>query len=1376
MIAKGKRILSWMLAVCLIVLLVPATVLAETMDGVWAENGKPTDVAVSIENGSGGSKPWVAAQNIGGRSCYSSNCAATKNGTSKFSMSFTVPEGQTMYLVFDYTVSSEATYDRFMVFDTPIDLTNRSDVSRARVAVSGTDYGTTASNIQWQSAQLAVDEGEQFITFAYCKDSSGDKGLDAAYVSNVRLQSEPLLGDGSVTVDFDSSVGSVYLDGKEITSGEANSVLAYNTEFTVRAVPNTGYYFKQWQVLGESGSYEDLSGDNPCTLELGSSDETCQLKAVFEKQTSVYISVAYDSAFGTVQYREEFAAASDWHTIVSGEKTQVNSNQKLNLRIQPAEGQDIYNGGLYYFDDSNKKVEIIKAGATEGVLTLGTSGVMMAAELKSKAFADIGGLTTPGITSVQTRGHFPWTNSFGVLQSGAKGIGNGISTLKLELSGPGMLVFEYFTSSEKNYDKLYLVTGPEPTDASALKSAGGDENDKTVTVIGMGEVDWTSYMLGFDKAEGETFTVYLVYAKDSSGDKGEDCARIRNLAYVSGSATVKATSAAPEFGTVTLTEKTENDIYACGTVLTATATPATGYQFYGWMNKTTGQLVSTDAAYSFTVTADAEIEAVFAAAGQFAAQTETGFYDDLATAINSTNLGTIRVLKDCAVTQDATVAPGVTMLIPFSDSDRTGLALGTAAVARPSIATSAPTRTVTVSSGASLNVSGTLIVGAVQHATDQNAQGQTSGAYTKLAVEGNLVVNNGGFLDVNGLVSGSGSTKLLKGGEMAIPFLVTDYAGGTNTENLYNNGTFPFGQFCTMNVQTPFYMEGGAKLVGSTSLYFYSSITTQDVDLVATNSGLIYLPEGSTLTATYNANQAIKSAVGNINLTDFGKTSITISGGATGGQFFLQSYGSGDKYLHIPYTYDITLTNGTYTMDKFYRVMPGANLNVAADATLNVTGGLQAVDGWQAADKSGKSYPSSTLLSTNGFAKNGNLTVNGTLNIADGATFGGIVSATAAGGKVITGNGSQLAKTDFFGGSTGGYTDNYCTYALPARINVNGTLHQLLENSQYESKSADAWTLEAFTMTANRVTGDTVTIKQAMKGNWGDPATVTFDANGGALTEGEQTAYDLIPGSTLEAIPTDPTWGYNSFKGWFTAQEGGEAYVPGTTVINEAMTVYAQWDMHVHDNNDVVTAPTCTEQGFTTHTCKVCGEVTVDSYVDALGHDWIPATTTAPKTCARCELTEGDPLDSAPITVKSQYSSDDQTAAAERFTAEYTDQLRTIRVTKNEAGKGYVFVIRATVNGETVPVSANADGTYTLPEGTTAVDVVSALRGDINLDGKLNTRDAALVARIAASLQDMPAGDADLRTALIDANGDGKLNTRDAALVARAAAGLHSFD
>lgn len=54
---------------------------------------------------------------------------------------------------------------------------------------------------------------------------------------------------------------------------------------------------------------------------------------------------------------------------------------------------------------------------------------------------------------------------------------------------------------------------------------------------------------------------------------------------------------------------------------------------------------------------------------------------------------------------------------------------------------------------------------------------------------------------------------------------------------------------------------------------------------------------------------------------------------------------------------------------------------------------------------------------------------------------------------------------------------------------------------------------------------------------------------------------------------------------------------------------------HVHNYTSKVTAPTCESRGYTTHTCTDCGDSYVDSYVDALGHNWNSGTVTKPATC-----------------------------------------------------------------------------------------------------------------------------------------------------------------
>ena len=73
----------------------------------------------------------------------------------------------------------------------------------------------------------------------------------------------------------------------------------------------------------------------------------------------------------------------------------------------------------------------------------------------------------------------------------------------------------------------------------------------------------------------------------------------------------------------------------------------------------------------------------------------------------------------------------------------------------------------------------------------------------------------------------------------------------------------------------------------------------------------------------------------------------------------------------------------------------------------------------------------------------------------------------------------------------------------------------------------------------------------------------------------------------------------------------------------------------IHSYKDVVTAPTCTEKGYTTHTCA-CGDSYVDTYTDALGHAWDNGkvtkepteteTGTKTFTCTRCSETKTETI------------------------------------------------------------------------------------------------------------------------------------------------------
>ena len=473
---------------------------------------------------------------------------------------------------------------------------------------------------------------------------------------------------------------------------------------------------------------------------------------------------------------------------------------------------------------------------------------------------------------------------------------------------------------------------------------------------------------------------------------------------------------------------------------------------------------------------------------------------DALTAAQAGGGGTVRLLRDYTLEEDVTVPSGVTLLVPFSAEDTSGYAEGTSSDSTRVSWVNESTYlydTLTIPEGKTLTVAGTLIVGGVQHHPSVSSQGHTSGAYSQVICNGTLEVN--GALTVYGLIKGAGTTQLNASGTLSMPFLINDFSGGTNAKNLYYAGTFPFGQYATVNLQCKFVMQGGAALKGLASLYINTlkSIMTQTVDVIGATTGLIHLPVGSTLTAVYDGSNCVNQTVGNINLSDFGKVKLEISGGASGGSFSikygLSTFGSSGKYLNIPYNYDVTLTNGTYQLDCDCRIMPGAAITVAEDAVLNVTGGLLVTDGWIQNAKNGKQYPSSAVLKQYGFSQSGNLIVNGTLQVAEKATFGGIVQTTQPeNAKLEIKSGASLTNTGLQSGEigSGSYSNNLVTYDLPARLRIGQELVPLAAGTYY-GDTADAWVLPNYTMTYYTVAGDgntgtteTVTINQQMHGTW----------------------------------------------------------------------------------------------------------------------------------------------------------------------------------------------------------------------------------------------------------------------------------------------------
>ena len=125
---------------------------------------------------------------------------------------------------------------------------------------------------------------------------------------------------------------------------------------------------------------------------------------------------------------------------------------------------------------------------------------------------------------------------------------------------------------------------------------------------------------------------------------------------------------------------------------------------------------------------------------------------------------------------------------------------------------------------------------------------------------------------------------------------------------------------------------------------------------------------------------------------------------------------------------------------------------------------------------------------------------------------------------------------------------------------------------------------------------------------------------------GAYTAETVKAGETVSK-PATPTRSGYTFKGWFTAAEGGVEY-DFTQAVNADVTLYAQWkkksssssgSSHSHSYTSEITTPaTCGQAGVKTFTCR-CG----DSYTEAVPatgqHTSLKVSEEGKIVCAVCE-------------------------------------------------------------------------------------------------------------------------------------------------------------
>ncbi len=727
-------------------------------------------------------------------------------------------------------------------------------------------------------------------------------------------------------------------------------------------------------------------------------------------------------------------------------------------------------------------------------------------------------------SSLSTSERFAYASSLS-----KKDMFNSASNIGFRVQGQGVLVFDYYINSEDRGETessgtlhtgdraLYgintkitwdVTNGYSTNPAGYIKDSYKDKVGYLGAALGTVDFSKCQGQLGWQRvsipvvasSDDEYNTVYIAYVKDWEDTiETEDTFAIANVMFVQGNFNVSFstnTSTGSVSATANGSQITSGQSVGAGSLITLTATDSdSSARFVGWYNGE--KLVSKNRTINFGLGNEINYQAVFAnSQNPYVVNNKT--FATLSDAVSSigSKQGLVRLLAN-AQEDNINVPSNVTLLLVYSADDEEGLLVGGGNDRVSWNCGTTPYVTLTVNGKLTLN--GKLIVGGVQHKADQSAQGHTSGAYAQMIVNGSVEIANGGYLDVIGRVTGNGTITAVNGATLRQPFTVNNYAGGTNTYALYNANQFPFVQFATINVECKQIVNHGAKVIGSTSLYFWSSITTQDVVLVDSISNkatsgegaLIWLEENSRLEISYDSSKKIDAKVGNIHLGDFGVTTIDVYGKITAGEFSLQGYGSGEMVLAIPYTYNFNIKNrATVTIDQAYKIMPGAIVTIENGATVNITenGKLYVYDGLIQADKDGKEYPSAGILGNCGFAKSGMLVVNGTLNI--NGTFAGIAQ-TVEGGEIRVGANANVAKQTVIDGCIGGYSNegssNETKLNMSGRVyGVNGFVN--LENDKtYRTFANNAFTLKTFTVeSASRMDSLSVELNQAMNGRFAE--------------------------------------------------------------------------------------------------------------------------------------------------------------------------------------------------------------------------------------------------------------------------------------------------
>ena len=657
------------------------------------------------------------------------------------------------------------------------------------------------------------------------------------------------------------------------------------------------------------------------------------------------------------------------------------------------------------------------------------------------------------------------------------------------------------------------------------------------------------------------------------------------------------------------------------------AAPVDGYKFDGWYNVTTGNYISADASASLNIDSDCTITAKFVRDEESIFEANGRTFGDLNAAVlyaQNTAQSLITLIKDGTVSGNYTIPAGITLLIPFDDAK-------TLYKETPAYTETAETpkvyRTLTMASGSSIVVNGSISVGGKHYTTSSGACCKPTGAYglIKMQAGSNITLNNGAALFAWGYIVGDGNITANSGSKVYEYFQITDWRGGTATSGMNKNKqkVFPVSQYYVQNIEAALTLKSGAKehayiTVASGKLNTQHSTIVQ---FIGTDDALFSIEEDGQITKKYDpkTDRMTYTISGNASLNSI---EITVK------MVFSVTVNSADYNLPINSNMDIIIASGTTTLKKDTAVLPGVKIAIAKDAELKIANGasMYIYDDaeWDKTYVYGNKGLTQVPYSPSGVGKrtlsDAKIDVNGVFT-ADGAVYttksGADIYSSEGTGKYIQLSAPVVTKNETYQCKQNGSDITYAAIPItPAQLhNADGSYVETANASAgttfYYSKGK--WSTNEpckHTETEIRNKKDATCTEDGYTGDTCCKACGEIIASGKVIpAKGHTEVTDAAVAATCE-------------KTGLT--EGKHCSVCNTVLVKQEVTPATghRWDI-----GTISTKPTCTGAGVKTYTCMVCQKTKTET-ISATGHTPVEhekkdATCTEPgreagETCLKC--------------------------------------------------------------------------------------------------------------------------------------------------------------